>query len=61
VEGALKSLGFTNVSNVSIGRYIVMDIEATSAAAAQQTAKNMCEQLLANPTIEDYRFEVDAQ
>jgi phosphoribosylformylglycinamidine synthase len=61
VEGALKSLGFTNISNVRIGRYIVMDIEATSAAAAQQAAKKMCEQLLANPTIEDYRFEVDAQ
>ena len=60
VEGALKSLGFTNISNVRIGRYIVMDIEATSAAAAQQAAKKMCEQLLANPIIEDYRFEVEA-
>jgi phosphoribosylformylglycinamidine synthase len=61
VEGALKSLGFVSVSNVRIGRYIVMEIEAPSTAAAQEAAKKMCEQLLANPIIEDYRFEVDGQ
>jgi len=58
-EGALKSLGFANVNSVRVGRYIVLDIAATSPSAAADEAKKMCEQLLANPLIEDYRFEVE--
>ncbi len=58
-EGALKSLGFTNVDSVRVGRYIVLDIAAPSAGAAADEAKKMCEQLLVNPLIEDFRFEVD--
>jgi phosphoribosylformylglycinamidine synthase subunit PurS len=61
VEGALKSLGFQTVRNVRIGRYIVLELEASTEAAAQEAARKMCEQLLANPTIEDYRFEVDTE
>jgi phosphoribosylformylglycinamidine synthase PurS subunit len=57
-EGALKSLGFANVSSVHIGRYIVLEIGATSASAAETTAREMCERLLVNPLIEDYRLEV---
>jgi len=59
VEGALKSLGFSGVSGVHVGRYIVLEIEAASQAAAEEAVKKMCDQLLANPLIEDYRFEVE--
>jgi phosphoribosylformylglycinamidine synthase len=58
-EGALKSLGFRDVNSVHIGRYIVLDIDASSIAAAEEAAKKMCEQLLVNPLIEDFRFEVE--
>ncbi len=58
-EGALRSLGFTNINSVHVGRYIVLEIAADSPSAAADEAKKMCEQLLANPLIEDYRFEVD--
>ncbi len=58
-EGALKSLGFGGVNSVRIGRYIVLDIDAPTRAAAEEAAKKMCEELLANPLIEDYRFEVE--
>jgi phosphoribosylformylglycinamidine synthase subunit PurS len=58
-EGALKSLGFRDVNSVHIGRYIVLDLEAPSIAAAEEVARKMCEQLLANPLIEDFRFEVE--
>jgi phosphoribosylformylglycinamidine synthase len=60
VEGALKSLGFAGVASVRVGRYIVIDIDAPSPAEAAAAIKKMCDQLLANPNIEDYRFEVDA-
>jgi phosphoribosylformylglycinamidine synthase subunit PurS len=59
VEGSLKSLGFSGVSGVHVGRYIVLELEAPSKAAAEAAVGRMCEQLLANPLIEDYRFEVE--
>ena len=58
-EGALRSLGFEGVNSVRIGRYILLDIDAPTRAAAEEAAQKMCEQLLANPLIEDYRFEVE--
>lgn len=61
VEGALKSLGFMGVASVRVGRYITVDIDAPSRDAATATAAKMCDQLLANPNIEDYRFEVDGE
>ena len=60
VEGSLKSLGFEGVASVHVGRYIVIEIAAASVAAAEAAVKQMCDQLLANPNIEDYRFEVEA-
>jgi phosphoribosylformylglycinamidine synthase subunit PurS len=58
-EGALKSLGFKHVQSVHVGRYIVVEIEAASRAEAEEEVRKMCEQLLVNPLIEDYRFEVE--
>jgi len=60
VEGSLKSLGFNGVASVRVGRYITMDIDAPSKTEAEVAVKRMCDQLLANPNIEDYRFEIEA-
>ncbi|MGA2409335.1 MAG: phosphoribosylformylglycinamidine synthase subunit PurS [Candidatus Binataceae bacterium] len=59
VEGALKSLGFEGVGGVHIGRYIVVEFDAPSRAAGEELVRKMCGELLANPNIEDFRFEVD--
>jgi phosphoribosylformylglycinamidine synthase len=59
VEHALASLGFAGVSDVKIGRYITLNIEAKTPDEARVSASKMCEQLLANPNIEDFRFEID--
>jgi phosphoribosylformylglycinamidine synthase subunit PurS len=58
VEHSLQSLGFKGVSDVKIGKYIVLDVAANSAADAREQARKMCERLLANPLIEDFTFEV---
>ena len=58
VEQSLKSLGFNDVTGVQVGRYIIVEVDAKSKAAASDAVKKMCDQLLANPLIEDYRFEV---
>ena len=59
VEQSLKSLGFKEVTGVHVGRYIVVEVGAKSKAAASDAVKKMCDQLLANPLIEDYCVEVD--
>ena len=56
VEHALNSLGFNNASNVRIGKQIVLDIEAKDKEEARAQLKTMCEELIANPVIEDYEI-----
>lgn len=54
VSDALHSLGFASVSEVRVGRYVVVDTEAESADAARLQITAMCEKLLANPVTEDF-------
>jgi phosphoribosylformylglycinamidine synthase len=61
VESSLHTLGFKNVSGVKVGKYIVLEVDAATAAEARAEAMKMCEALLANPVIEDYRFQVDGE
>jgi phosphoribosylformylglycinamidine synthase len=60
VEHALSALGFKEAGNVHLGRAIEIDLESTSAAAALERARAMCDRLLANPVTEDYTVEVAA-
>ena len=54
VADALHSLDFAEVSDVRIGRFVVMQLDAPDGEAARQRAREMCDRLLANPVIEDY-------
>jgi len=56
VTGALHTLGFTSVSDVHVGRYIVVELEASDRKEAEQKTREMCERLLANPVIEDFEI-----
>jgi phosphoribosylformylglycinamidine synthase len=56
VRRALGSLGFDAVKDVRVGKLIELDI---AGAADEAELEKMCAKLLANPVIEDYRFEVD--
>jgi phosphoribosylformylglycinamidine synthase subunit PurS len=53
---ALKSLGYGEVEDVRIGKYITITLQA-GKAGGQDRVEEMCEKLLANPIIEDYRIE----
>ncbi|MDH7600577.1 MAG: phosphoribosylformylglycinamidine synthase subunit PurS [Armatimonadota bacterium] len=57
VQGALEKLGYTNVSAVRIGKYIQIELEGDGDL--EQQVDDMCRKLLANPVIEDYRFEIE--
>ncbi|MCG8554447.1 MAG: phosphoribosylformylglycinamidine synthase subunit PurS [Proteobacteria bacterium] len=56
---ALQALGFEGVRDVRVGKLVELDLEP--AAASAQQLRDMCEKLLANPVIEDFRFEVDTK
>jgi phosphoribosylformylglycinamidine synthase subunit PurS len=56
VTDALHSLGFAHVGDVRVGRFLVVEVDALSADAARDTAKAMCDKLLANPVTEDYEI-----
>ncbi len=58
VESALKTLGYKNVFGVHIGKYIEVEVEGTREKVEKQV-KEMCDKLLSNPIIEQYRFEVE--
>lgn len=54
VADALHALGFEPVRDVRVGRFIVLEVEAPDAGAAERLVREMCERLLANPITEDY-------
>jgi phosphoribosylformylglycinamidine synthase len=58
IEHALDSLGFTNASNVRVGKYMELDIAEKDKVKAEAEVKQMCEKLLANTIIEEYRYEL---
>ncbi len=54
VEHALHSLGYETVRNVRIGKYISLDLEASDHQHATGQCQTMCQELLANPIIENF-------
>ena len=55
---ALNNLSFSGVSEVRVGKYLVLTLEAESADAARELLGDMCAKLLANPITEDYETQV---
>ena len=59
VKQGLATLGFREVSDVRIGKYIEVNLDAGTEQEARQRVEAMCKQLLANHVIEDYRFDIE--
>ena len=60
VEKALPALGYTNVTQVSVGKSIRLVVEADSEDAARAQVDEMCHRLLANPVIEAFEITISA-
>jgi phosphoribosylformylglycinamidine synthase len=58
VSGSMKNLGLPEIGNVRIGKHISLEIEAADEAAAKQKVDKACKELLANPIMESYAFEL---
>jgi phosphoribosylformylglycinamidine synthase len=58
IEHALDSLGFKNAGNVRVGKYMEVELNEKDKAKADAEVKQMCEKLLANTIVEEYRYEL---
>lgn len=56
---ALENLGFEAVARVRMGKYVEMWIDEETPEAAEEVARKACEQLLANPVMEDYEVHIE--
>ena len=61
VKQGLVTLGFKEVSDVRIGKYIEVSLDVSNEQEARQRVEAMCKQLLANQVIEDFRVEIEPE
>ncbi|MGM0411205.1 MAG: phosphoribosylformylglycinamidine synthase subunit PurS [Bacillota bacterium] len=60
VSSGLEALGYKNVDDVHVGKYIELTIDDVSdKKEVEKQVEEMCERLLANPVIEDYSFQIE--
>ena len=59
VQHALSTMGFGEVKDVRMGKYIELELGAIEKSQAEKKIQAMCEKLLANTVIEEYRFELN--
>lgn len=58
IEHALKSLEYSALSRVRVGKLIELQVEGNDRAAAEAAVDEACRRLLANTVMEDYTFEL---
>ena len=58
IARSLNDLGFSEVENAFQGKVIELTLSSTDAEEAEASVKSMCEKLLANTVIENYRIEI---
>ena len=58
VLNGLKNLGYNQVENVSVGKYIELSVNAKNENECETKINEACEQFLANPLIEEYTIKI---
>ncbi len=58
VLGGVKNLGFDSVEDIRVGKFLEVRVAESSRQRAEQLVEELCQKLLANPVIEEYRYEL---
>jgi phosphoribosylformylglycinamidine synthase len=58
VKHALESMNFTGIKEVRVGKFMEIELEGGTKAELQKKIDQACHQLLSNPVIEEYTFEI---
>lgn len=61
IRQSLETLGFAGVTDVRVGKFLEIELDQDDTAQAEAQLKAMCETLLANTVIEEYRYELETQ
>ena len=56
---SLRTLGFSNVTDVRIGKYIEVCVDEVDEKKADHQICTMCDQLLANTVIEEFQYDIE--
>ena len=60
VMGAVQNLGFDSVVGVRIGKFLEVKLSESDRTKAEAIVEDICQKLLANPVIEEYRYDLKA-
>ncbi len=58
IQHALASLGFSEVRDVRQGKFFVLDLNGATREEATKQVERIAREVLANPVIEEFRFEI---
>jgi phosphoribosylformylglycinamidine synthase len=58
VKHALETMNFSGIKQVRVGKFMEIEIEGGTKAELQKKIDDACHQLLSNPVIEEYTFEI---
>jgi phosphoribosylformylglycinamidine synthase subunit PurS len=58
IQHALASLGYTSVRDVRQGKFFVLELNGLSRGEAEKQVERLAREVLANPVIEQFRFEI---
>ena len=58
IKNSLLNLGFKDFNNIRIGKQIILDIDKINKSEVLEEANNMCETILANTVIENYKIDI---
>ena len=59
VLAALRRMGHAEAEDARIGKYLELRVSGSGKQAVEKSVDRMCRELLSNPVIEDYRFELE--
>ena len=58
IQRALSSLGYSAVQDVRQGKFFVLALDGMSRAEAKTQVERIAKDVLTNPVIEEFRFEI---
>ena len=56
IHQALDGMGFANINEVRQGKYFEINVKENDSQKAKKVVEDMCEKLLANLVIENYKI-----
>jgi len=59
LEQSLHTLGYKEVRDVRMGKFVELNLQAGSREAAEVCIREMCDKLLTNPVIENFQYEIE--